>query len=131
MSKSLVPWVFEWPELETFQQLNPFSGKTGDITISEDDQNIYVEMPLPGVESKDVEVTFHKGMLQVKGAREEKEEDKKKKYYRRASATFSYQVAVPGELDESAEPKASCDKGIVRVAFKKHARTTPRRIEVK
>lgn len=133
MARSLFPYFFPaLPEVEEeFLELSPFTGRTSDVSISEDDQHIYVETPLPGVDPENIEVTFHQGSLCVKGSQEEKEEDKKRKYYRRARSTFSYCVHVPGEIDEGQEPQAEFDKGVMKVTFSKHKKSQPRRIEVR
>ncbi len=51
----------------------------GNISISEDASSVYVEASLPGVDPKDVEVTFDKGVVWIKG--ETKTEEKGKKFF--------------------------------------------------
>jgi len=99
------------------------------VSVSEDEKNIYVEAALPGVDPKDVEITFDKGMVWIKG--ETKEEEKGKKYYRKATSSFSYRIAVPGELDQNKEPQATCKHGVMTVTFAKSAVKTPKKITVK
>jgi HSP20 family protein len=77
----------------------------------------------------DVEITFDKGVLWIKG--EAKEEEKKKKYYRKASTSFSYRVAVHGEIDLSKEPNAESQDGVMKITFMKHPHTQPKKISVK
>ena len=101
------------------------------LSISEDDKFVYVEAAVPGVDPKNVEITFEKGMLWIKGIAEEKEEDKKKKFYRKASSSFSYRVAVPGELDHTKEPEAHVEHGIVKVTFAKAPQSQPKKIQIK
>jgi len=45
------------------------------------------------------------------------EETKEKKYYRKATSSFSYRVAVPGEIDQNKEPYASCRNGVMTVTL--------------
>ncbi len=101
------------------------------LSISEDDKNIYVEAAVPGLDSKDIEVTFEKGVLWIKGEAKEEEEDKKKKFWRKASRAFSYKVAVPGEIDPNKEPEASYKNGVMKVTFAKSPKTQPKKIPVK
>jgi HSP20 family molecular chaperone IbpA len=54
-----------------------------------------------------------------------------KRYYSKASRSYSYKVAVPGDIDMSQEPRAEIDNGIVEVHFKKAEQAKPRRISVK
>jgi HSP20 family protein len=131
--RSLIPMVFGgFPELqEEFADWMPWTGKSTDVTISEDETHVFIETALPGVDAKDIEVTFDRGALTVKGAKEEKEEDKKRKYYRKATSTFSYQVMVPGDIDESVEPEATFEKGVMKISFAKKQKEQPKKIQIK
>src|SRR5258708_40276039 len=68
------------------------------ISVSEDEKSIYVEAPVPGIEPDDIEVTYERGMLWIHGEAREEEKDKKRRFYRRATQTFSYRVAIPGNV---------------------------------
>src|SRR5260221_349604 len=68
----------------------PATGMTNNLSISEDDKHVFVEAAIPGVDPKDVEITFDKGMLWIKAESKHEEKDKNKKYYRRATSSFSY-----------------------------------------
>lgn len=129
--RSLIPFMWDWPALqEEFSELAPFTGRTSDITISEDQHFVYVEAALPGVHPEDIEVTYDKGVLTIQGNRTETEEDKARKYYRKASRTFSYRIEVPGDLDEQAEPRGSCEKGVMIISFPKSKQSQPKRIQI-
>ncbi len=101
------------------------------LSVSEDEGNVFVEASMPGLTADQVEVTFDKGVLWVRGNAEETEEDKKKKFYRKASSSFSYRVMVPGKVDESQEPEAVFKNGVMKVTFKKIAETLPKKIAIK
>ncbi len=118
-----IPRIFE--EMEDFFP----RGEQGGLTVSEDDKNVYVEAALPGVDPKDVEVTYEKGVLWIRG--EAKEEEKGKKYYRKAERAFSYRVTVPADVDSKAEPMATHKNGITKVAFAKAVRAKAKKIAVK
>ncbi|MFC1646935.1 Hsp20/alpha crystallin family protein [Patescibacteria group bacterium] len=105
------------------------SGTPSGLTVSEDEKKVYVEAALPGIDPKNVDITFDKGMLWIKG--ETKEEEKSKKFYRKATNSFSYRVAVPGEIDQKAEPKATSKDGIMKVTFTKVPASEPKKIPVK
>jgi len=114
-----------WDDDDDLQIASTPSG----LSISEDEKNVYIDASLPGVDPKDVEITFDKGMLWIKG--ETKEEEKGKKYYRKATSSFSYRVAVPGEIDSKKEPEATCNNGVMTVAFAKSPVSQPKKIAVK
>ncbi len=99
------------------------------ISISEDDKNVYIEAAIPGVDPKDVEVTFDKGIVWIKG--EGKQEEKDKKYYRKAASSFSYRVAVPGDIDTASEPAAAVKNGVMKVTFAKSPAMQPKKISVR
>jgi HSP20 family protein len=114
-----------WEDDDDMSMMSMPSG----ISISEDDTHVYVDVAVPGVDPKDVDITFDKGMLWVKG--EVKEEEKKKKYYRKATSSFSYRVAVPGEIDSNQDPEAKPWHGMMRVSFVKSKASQPKKITVK
>lgn len=101
------------------------------LSISEDDANIYVEAALPGLKAEEIAITYDKGMLWIKGERQEEEKDKKRSFYRKASSSFSYHLNVPGNVDEKREPEASYKDGIMTVTFKKAKESEPKQIKVK
>jgi HSP20 family protein len=103
--------------------------ETSNLSISEDKNSIYVEAALPGLSQEDIEVTFDNNLLWIKG--EKKEEKKDKKFYKKAISSFSYRVAVPGEIDEKKEIEASYKNGIMKVTFPKAKKTEPKKITIK
>jgi HSP20 family protein len=129
MPYDLIPRsFFNFPSFNWDDEDQRPSSSTG-LTVSEDEQHVYVEAALPGIDPDDVEITFDKGVLWIKG--EAKEEEKKKKYYRKASTSFSYRVAVHGEIDLSKEPNAESQDGVMKITFMKHPHTQPKKISVK
>lgn len=103
------------------------------LSISEDDKRVYIEAAVPGIDSKDIEVTFEKGVLWIKGEakEEEKKEEKKLKFYRKAQRAFSYRVLVPGDIDPNGVQEAVCKNGVMKVTFVKSPKTHPKKIVVK
>ncbi|OGD86356.1 hypothetical protein A2870_00565 [Candidatus Curtissbacteria bacterium RIFCSPHIGHO2_01_FULL_41_11] len=120
------PTLFE--ELE--EDLLPTATTISGLSISEDDKNVYVEAAVPGIEPKNVDVTFNKGILTIMGEKTE-EEKAGKKYYRKASTSFSYRVLVLGEIDPNKEPKAEAKNGVMTVTFAKIPESKPKKIAVK
>lgn len=107
-----------WPSTNLFQGLS----------LSEDDKNVYVEAALHGVDPKEIEVTYSKGVLTIKG--EKKEEEKSRSYQRKATKSFFYRV-MPGDADLEAEPQAMYKNGIMKVTFVQSAELKPKKIPVK
>jgi len=117
-----------WDEDEDMLSLSPASSG---LSIYEDEKNVFVEAAVPGIDPKNVEVTYDKGILWVRGNQEMEEKDKNKKYYRKAAKSFSYRVAVPGNIDENAEPQATIKNGVMKVTFARIPETKPKKITVK
>ncbi|SRR5581483_22744 len=101
------------------------------LTVSEDQSHVYVEAQLPGINIDDIEISFEKGILWIKGEKKEAEEDKGKKYYRKAISAFSYRMHVPGQIDEKKEPEASYKDGVIKVAFTKAVGPQSKKITIK
>lgn len=137
---SLVPRsIFDFPSLripsfiDEIDDLLPVrqTETASALSVSEDDKNIYIEAAIPGIDPNDVEVTYERGMLWIRGEAQEEEKDKKKKYYRRAARSFSYRIAVPGDVDANAKPEAESKNGMIMITFPKAASATPKKITVK
>ncbi|HAI22318.1 TPA: Hsp20/alpha crystallin family protein [Candidatus Collierbacteria bacterium] len=124
-------WSFPTNSLLTDDDFFTSSATGSDLSVSEDDHNVFIEANMPGLESDDIEVTYHKGQLWLRGSKKEEEKDKKKKYYRYASSSFSYRLSVPGNIDEKSEPDAEYKNGVMKVTFKKLSEEQPKKITVK
>lgn len=135
MTNDLMPrnfWRFptiSMPSLiEDIEELFSTTNLLNGLSVSEDDKKVYVEAAIPGLDPKDVEVTFDKGVLTIQG--EKKEDEKGKRYQRHATRSFLYRIA-PDDVDVKAEPEASCKNGVMTVAFVKLETAQPKKIAVK
>lgn len=115
-------------EEELFPEF-PFA-QEGGISLSEDERNVFLEAALPGLKPEEIEVTFDKGMLWIKGEKREEEENRKRKFYRKAVTNFSYHLTLPESIDNSKEPKAMSKNGILYLTFEKKERSEPKKIRV-
>ncbi|HAG08566.1 MAG TPA: hypothetical protein DCK87_03240 [Desulfotomaculum sp.] len=138
MATSLVPRrllsfpSFSLPDFweEDEEWLTSPSAQSG-LSVYEDKDKVYIEAAVPGIDPKNVEVTFQDGYIWIRGETKEEKEDKKKKYYRKASQSFSYRVAVPGDVDTTKDPEATYKHGVMTVAFAKSPKARPKRIQIK
>lgn len=101
------------------------------LGISEDKDSVTVEAALPGLKENEIEISVEKGVLFIKGDRNEIEEDKDKKIYRRATRSFSYRVSLPGQIDEHKEPTAVYKDGMLQVKFPKTTQPEAKKITIK
>ena len=74
------------------------------VDVSETEKEIQVTAELPGLQEKDVEVTFADGMLTIAGERktEKEEKDEEKKYYmkERSYGSFKRMLALGEDVEE-------------------------------
>ena len=50
------------------------SNNNNGLSIAEDEKNVFVEAAVPGIDPKDIELTFEKGVLLIRAEAQEKEE---------------------------------------------------------
>ena len=104
--------------------------KSANITLSEDEKNIYVEANLPGLQEGDVEMTLDKDTLWIKGCCKQCKEESNRQYYYKASREYSYRITLPSEVDHTDEPSAKLENGVIRITFKKTSKGQPRKINI-
>lgn len=101
---------------------------------SEDDKAYHVDVELPGMDEKDVEVTLSDGLLTISGEKKAAEAQKEERYVRRERAYGSFRrtVPLPGAVDEG-EIKAAFHDGVLTIDLPKtkEAQARVRHIEVK
>lgn len=136
MSRELIPrnfleniWDFDDDLLSLFDTRST-SGLSSGLSVSEDDKHVYVEASVPGVDPDKIEVSYDKGVLWIRG-QQEMEKGGDRKYYRKASSSFSYRMAIPGNVDENKDPEATYKNGIMKVTFNKVPEPQPKKIAVK
>lgn len=117
------------PSLLEDEDWGMLSNMPNGLSLSEDDKSVYVECALPGLDPKEVEVTFERGVLRVVG--QHVEEKNERKYSRKQQSHFSYQVVLPESADMNTEPKAEMKQGILHLTFSKSPKMQPKRISIK
>lgn len=119
--------MLRWPNIWDEEDWGTSPSENLDVYETEDE--VVVKASVAGVDPEKVDITFEKGVLTL-AAREEEEEKEGKKYYRKSSRSYSYRVAVPGNIDLSQEPEAKVKHGVVTVTFKKAEEAKPKKISV-
>lgn len=120
--------LWRWPSV--WEDENDSMMASGDgLDIYETDNEVVIRANVAGVDENKIDITFEKGVLWIRAA--EDEEDKEgKAYYRKTSRSYSYKIAVPGNLDAKAEPEASVKNGVLELHFKKAEEAKPKKITV-
>lgn len=103
-----------WPEL------TGRGGMAPQLDVSEDDKAFRVNVELPGMDEKDVDVTLADRMLTIRGEKKEDKEQKEKNYYRRERAygSFTRRIEIPAEVDAT-KIDASFNKGVLTIQLPK------------
>jgi HSP20 family protein len=102
------------------------------LNVWEDNDAVYVEAELPGVEFKDVEVLVTGGNeLTVKGERKPTAPESGVWHRQeRSFGVFSRTVTLPFAVDAD-KVEAKLDNGVLQVRLAKHESARPRKIAVK
>ncbi len=105
-----------------------------ELDVHDDAKQLTVEVDLPGVEEKDVNVTLANGLLTIKGEKKSQREEKKNNYYvsERSYGSFERSIRMPDTIDEN-KLEARFDKGVLRIFAQKKPEAVPieKRIEIK
>ena len=102
------------------------------LDVKEASDRFEVTVDLPGLDPKDVNVTYEDGMLTVSGKRQFQEEEKGDTWHRieRGFGTFARSIRLPQTADPE-RIEASFDKGVLRISVPKSEQAKPRTIEVR
>jgi HSP20 family protein len=102
----------------------PFETMAGDwvpkLDVAETNDAMVVKAEMPGVDPKDIEVTFMGDLLTLKGERERAMEEKEERYHRmeRTYGTFLRSVRLPMAVDGS-KVTATFKNGVLVVTLPK------------
>ncbi len=100
------------------------------VDIREEAERFLVAADLPGVESKDIEITAEKGVLTIKGERRAKQSSKDGyQSLERATGTFLRRFTLPESVDAESI-KATHLNGVLEISVPKRPTEQPRRITV-
>jgi HSP20 family protein len=148
--KSLIPWkqnrkhavltrrdsLFDrwWNDpfdtfLPAFKQ--PFAARMPSVDVSEDKKEVRVRAEIPGMTDKEIQLTWHDGVLRIYGEKkDEKEERTKDRYYKECSyGSFSRDIPLGANVDwKGAEAKYR--NGVLTITLPKTGEAS-KAIEVK
>ena len=121
-------WPSIWDE-DDLSSLSPTMGNNLDVFETADE--VVVKANVAGIPAEKVDITYEKGILWIQAAKEDEQHDEGKKHYSKSSWSYSYKVAVPGEIDHTKEPEAVVDNGVITITFKKAEASKPKKLTVK
>ena len=101
-------WGRQWPTLE----------------VEETDGGYRVTAELPGLDEKDIDISFSDGVLTLRGEKRSETEDKGRRVSERYYGRFERRIAL-GEVDDS-QARARFDKGVLTIDMPRSARAQER-----
>ena len=101
------------------------------LEVREDQDYVTVSVELPGVDRKEVSVSYHDGVLSVSGERKQESEVKENEVVRseRYYGRFERQVAIASPVDAD-KVKAAFKDGVLTVTLPKSAAAKPKTIDI-
>jgi HSP20 family protein len=116
----------DWPGYTSGQSFVPA------VDVYQDENNVYIEAPLPGIDIKDVSISVDNDILTIQGSREHKSEVDENNYYRKEVryGSFHRSLALPASVS-SDKAEAEYKDGILRVVIPKEEKTKAKKIAIK
>jgi HSP20 family protein len=115
-----------WGEL----MVEPRGAFTPLADVEETDDGYLIEVELPGVDKKDIDISVAGRRLTISGERKEKERVGILRRRARSVGRFEYDIQLPGDIDEDGV-NASLADGVLSVRVPKATTDRARRITVK
>ena len=124
----------------SFLEDSPYSGfirrETGtwypSVDIEENDNEYLLRAEIPGMESKDVDISLNDNVLTIKGQKKVEKEEKESNYRHVECryGTFQRTFQLPANVDPH-NVKAECSNGVLTVHIAKSPEAKPKKIEIK
>jgi len=99
------------------------------VAMWEDEDHIFIEAELPGLEDKDVDVSVHNGMLFIRGERTP-EQGRHYLYDSRSYGRFERVITLP-EAVNTDDVQATLTNGILAISLPKSPEAKPKKITLK
>ena len=102
------------------------------VDVRETESDYLMEVDLPGLTEKDIDVKLDNSLLTISSKKEENKEEKKDGYLmrERRSASFCRSFVLPEEVDRE-KIGAEFKNGVLHLSFPKVPAAKPKTIEVK
>ncbi|MDX1528531.1 MAG: Hsp20/alpha crystallin family protein [Gammaproteobacteria bacterium] len=101
------------------------------VDIKEEVDRYVLRADVPGVDSKDIEITMENGVLTIKGERKYEDQEEREGYKRveRVYGTFFRRFTLPDTADAE-KVSASSKNGVLEVSIPKQEKVQPRKIKI-
>ena len=113
-----------------FPEENQATGWNPAVDVLEEHDRIVVKVEAPGMEEKDLRVTFEDGILTVSGERQfERKDDRNYHRIERAYGSFTRQFTLPRSVDAS-QIVANYRNGVLDIEIPKKEESRPKQIQI-
>jgi HSP20 family protein len=101
------------------------------VDIYEDEHTITLQMEVPGIDEKDIDVRLEDNTLTVHGERKMEKEQKEENFRRieRQYGSFTRSFTLPSSVDRG-QVSADYEKGVLKIRLVKKAEAKPKQIKV-
>jgi HSP20 family protein len=100
------------------------------VDVLEENEKIVVKVEVPGIDEKDLRVTFEDGLLTVAGERQfERKDDRNYHRIERTYGTFTRTFTLPRSVD-AAQIKAEYRNGVLEIEIPKKEESRPKEIAI-
>lgn len=108
------------------------SGWSPAADISEDDDNFYLVIDLPGISKDDVKINFNDGELVISGERKNEFKEESKKFHRmeRSFGKYNRAFRLPEQIIVE-KIKADFESGQLKITIPKAEEAKPKEVEIK
>ena len=115
---------------DTWEELVAHEGFTPRADVEETDDAYVIEVEVPGVNKKDIDVSVAGRRLTITGERKERERVGILRRRTRRVGRFEYDIQLPGDVDDEGVGAELAD-GVLTVRVPKATTERARRIEIK
>jgi HSP20 family protein len=102
------------------------------LDVAETKNEIVVKAEVPGMDSKDIDISLSDGLLTIKGEKKQEREEKEEDYHlvERSYGTFTRSVRLPKEVKRD-KISASYKNGVLKVTLPKSEEAKQKEIKIK
>jgi HSP20 family protein len=102
------------------------------LDLAETDNELVVKAELPGMDSKDIDISLSDGMLTIKGEKKQEKEEKESDYHfiERSYGAFTRSIQLPKQVQRE-KISASYKNGVLRITFPKSEEAKKQEVKIK
>jgi len=102
------------------------------LDLSETKNEFVVKAEVPGMSSKDIDISLNGGILSIRGEKKQEKEAKEENYHfvERSYGSFSRTIRLPGDV-QSDKIKAAYKDGVLKISLPKSEESKRKEVKIK